>query len=78
MVVKLTVSEALPVMIAGFVHESARMSTKGATRRCRQVVRLEGMGGLCVAERVSGQVTATHYRVEGVKSGISVVWKTMG
>ena len=53
MVVKLTVSEALPVMIAGFVDESARMSTKGATRRCRQVVRLEGMGGLCVAERVS-------------------------
>ena len=33
---------------------------------------------LRVAERVSGQVTATHYRVEGVKSGISVALKTMG
>jgi len=34
-VVKLTVSEALPVMIAGFVHESARMSTN-VVRRCAE------------------------------------------
>ena len=35
-------------------------------------------GATSAGETLTGQVTATHYRVEGVKSGISVVWKTMG
>ena len=52
-----------------------------ALSKIRETLDVEFVGGRRLydeGETLTGQVTATHYRVEGVKSGISVVWKTMG